>query len=431
MKTLQILTVILSISIYAAFRVFAQVSGCPNKNTITIKKLPDTGQTRKYSLNMGEDADYTINPPSLTVNPNGTVTDNVTGLMWQQADGGEMTFEQAAPYCSALRLGGFSDWRLPTCLELFSILNHSLVNPALDPAVFTRSAAEYWWTCETRIDDATKVWAANAGGGIGAHPKTETRSAGGTKSFNVRAVRTVTPPQTVQSRFVRTTFGTVSDVATGLMWLGNPLSDSLTWEQALAAARNLTTGGFSDWRLPNVKELQSLNDETALRPSVNTQIFSGFTTARYWASTTLPNQTSRAWFLDTEYGIVSYDDKTKRLRIVAVRGGLTTPTSVANEAVGFSPNNSCTLAPNPARDNVMLRTVGSPGRLVRWQLVNVLGVPLQKREWSFADSGEWHDEIKTADLASGAYYVIFETSNIQSTQNQVTERVMKLLLLAR
>lgn len=93
MKTLQILAVILSISIDAALQVLAQVSNCPDKNTITIKKLPDTGQTRKYSSSMGEDADYSLNPPSLTVNPNSTVTDNVTGLMWQQADGGEMTFE--------------------------------------------------------------------------------------------------------------------------------------------------------------------------------------------------------------------------------------------------------------------------------------------------------------------------------------------------
>ena len=62
-------------------------------------KLPDTGQTEHYTATYGEDADYLINPPSFTDNGNGTITDNITGLMWQKTDGGEMTYENAAVYC--------------------------------------------------------------------------------------------------------------------------------------------------------------------------------------------------------------------------------------------------------------------------------------------------------------------------------------------
>ena len=58
-------------------------------------RLPDTGQTTTYTTTSGEDADFIINPPSFTLNGDGPVTDNNTGLMWQQTDGGEMTWEQA------------------------------------------------------------------------------------------------------------------------------------------------------------------------------------------------------------------------------------------------------------------------------------------------------------------------------------------------
>ncbi|MFZ4621617.1 MAG: DUF1566 domain-containing protein, partial [Bacteroidota bacterium] len=148
---------------------------------VVIKKLPDTGQVTSYTSTYGEDADYSINIPSFTANGNGTVTDNTTGLMWQQTDGGEMTIEKASTYCDTLTLGGYTDWRLPTGLESFSILNHDKLNPAMDVTYFPKTIAEYWWTSERRADDATKAWATNAGGGIGAHPKSETISAGGTK----------------------------------------------------------------------------------------------------------------------------------------------------------------------------------------------------------------------------------------------------------
>jgi hypothetical protein len=54
----------------------------------SMKRLPDTGQTTSYTNTPGEDADYNINPPFYLNNGNGTITDTITGLMWQQVDGG-------------------------------------------------------------------------------------------------------------------------------------------------------------------------------------------------------------------------------------------------------------------------------------------------------------------------------------------------------
>ena len=81
----------------------------------TMLRLPDTGETTSYTSTFGEDNDYTINAPFFIDNGDGTVTDTITGLMWQKSDGGEMTIENARTYCSTLTLAGYSDWRLPKC----------------------------------------------------------------------------------------------------------------------------------------------------------------------------------------------------------------------------------------------------------------------------------------------------------------------------
>ena len=120
-------------------------------------KLQDTGQTGSFTNTAGEDSDYLMNTPSFTDNGDGTVTDNNTGLMWQKMDGGEMTFENAGAYCEYLSLGGYTDWRLPTGIELFSINNYNFVNPALNTVYFSQTQAQYWWSSETQIDDPARI----------------------------------------------------------------------------------------------------------------------------------------------------------------------------------------------------------------------------------------------------------------------------------
>ena len=288
--------------------------------TKTMLRLPDTGETTSYTTTPGADADYTIYPPFFIDNGNGTVTDTVTGLMWQKADGGEMTVENAAIFCDNLTLGGYTDWRLPNAHEGFSILNHGHTNPALDNTIFTTSTAQYWWSGDHQANDATRIWVTNAGGGIGNHPKSETISAGGTKRFHARAVRETHPPVVLPNRFTDTGDGTIKDHVTGLIWQQIPFSDTLTWEQALGYAENLVLAGQSDWRLPNIKELQSLNDENLFNPSVNPAFFSTIGVKKYWSSTTLPNQTGQAWYLDTRFGITTYRLKTQKNYLLAVRG---------------------------------------------------------------------------------------------------------------
>ena len=291
-------------------------------NVSSLLHLPDTGQTTDYTSTYGEDSDFTIHPPAYTDNGDGTISDKVTGLMWQQGDSGTQTWETATNYPSTLTLGGYSDWRLPTSHELYSIIRQGASNPALNTNFFPSTGAEYWWSRETQANDSNVIWVANSGGGIGNHLKTEAVGAGGTRKIHARCVRGASIPST-QHHFTDNGNGTVTDTDTGLTWQQAEIPAMKNWEGAINYALTNLLGGFSDWRLPNIKELHSLNDETLVLPSVSAAYFPGITSSRYWSSTSLHGTTNQAWFLDCQYGVTSYADKGSNYLVRLVRGGLT------------------------------------------------------------------------------------------------------------
>jgi hypothetical protein len=326
-------------------RLTAYAMGSPS-----LLKLPDTGQTVDATSTFGEDSDYTINPPSYKDNGDGTITDQVTGLMWQKVDAGETAWDNAVAKAGAVNTGGYTDWRLPTPTELFSIMNHNNGNPAaLNTTYFPSNpagAAEYWWTTDIYGADATKVWCVNAGGGLGPKPKSETLSAGGTFRYHARYVRGAKPGN--GHNYVNNLDGTITDLDTGLMWTQVP-GAATTWTGALTWAENLTLAGYSDWRLPNIKELQTLVDYTfttattaaAAVVPVNRVLFPTSTTpaAAYWSSTALRgggNQApTSAWLVEFgvttnvpaavgpargAQGIISYETMNQTHPVFAVRG---------------------------------------------------------------------------------------------------------------
>jgi hypothetical protein len=310
--------------------------------TKTMNLLPDTGQNTSYTTTFGEDNDYNINFPSYTNNGNGTITDNITGLMWQQADGGEMSIENAFIYADNLVLGGFSDWRLPSPSESFSILNHQNNNPAMNSTYFTTSAAQYWWTNAYQIGDATKIWTTNAGGGIGNKPKSETISSGGTFRYHARCVRDVATPTVIANHFTDNGDGTITDNLTQLIWQKAPNANLLTWENAIVYAESLSLASATDWRLPNIKELQSLNDESRSNPSINSTFFPAIGIKNYWSATTLPNQVLESWFWNTQFGITTYALKTSTNYVICVKGN---PTNLAVKSLDFK--SKIKIVPNP------------------------------------------------------------------------------------
>jgi len=93
--------------------------------------IVDTGQSNCYDNNSqvscaqsftGQDSQYKGNTPKYQDNGDGTVTDLVTGLMWQKDPGAKMTFDQAAAGADGFNLAGYNDWRLPAIKELYSLI---------------------------------------------------------------------------------------------------------------------------------------------------------------------------------------------------------------------------------------------------------------------------------------------------------------------
>ena len=369
------------------------VNGILNAQTVqkTMNNLPDTGQTTSYTATFGEDNDYNINVPSYTNNGNGTITDNVTGLMWQQGDSGELTIENGILYCDNLVLGGFSDWRLPNKEESMSILNLDRNNPALNTTYFPNTTAGYWWTSTVQYNNANEIWVTNAGGGTGPKLKTETISAGGTLKYHARAVRSSTIPTTI-TNFTDNNDGTITDNVTGLMWQKSPATTTYTWEQALAFAENLTAATYTDWRLPNIKELVSLNNETTNAPSINTTFFPTIASTRYWSSTTqfAPGSTS-AWFNDFQNsGITSYDLKTINHNVICVRG-IPSILNIDEVSDGVS---SIKVFPNPFTSKItMILATGNE----KFELYDSLGKLL------FV--GKYIDKHDFSNLKKGIYFL--------------------------
>ena len=117
------------------------------------------------------------------------------------------------------------------------------------------------------------------------------------------------------------------DHNTGLMWAANGedkgcnWGNQTDWSAAINWCNNLDFGGYTDWRLPNVRELQSIVDYGAFSPTIDTTNFVNAKSDYYWSSTTFDKVASSAWYVDFSDGDVHYNNKTSNNYVRAVRGG--------------------------------------------------------------------------------------------------------------
>jgi hypothetical protein len=118
---------------------------------------------------------------------------------------------------------------------------------------------------------------------------------------------------------------TVSDNRTGLMWLKDAsVGVPISWDAAVQYCADLTFGGYTDWRLPNANELESLVDYS--RGGSTTVLPEGhpFVDAArygYWSSTTLNSDTNKAFSVSFTRGSVDDSSKNSQLIVWPVRGG--------------------------------------------------------------------------------------------------------------
>ncbi len=233
----------------------------------------------------GQDAHHMGNTPSYSDNEDGTITDNVTGLMWQK-EFMLLSYNEALEMAEGFTLGGHSDWRVPNIKEGYSLIlfNGTDVStrdmneipkgaiPFIDTLYFdfaygangTRTIDSQLLTTSISIGSSERqklVFGVNlADGRIKSYPLV---SRGEEKKYMVRFVRGA--EKYGVNRFEELSNGTVSDLATGLMWQKSDSKKGLNWQEALEYAAKMNKKnylGHNDWRVPNIKELQSIVDYT-------------------------------------------------------------------------------------------------------------------------------------------------------------------------
>jgi hypothetical protein len=117
---------------------------------------------------MPNSQDFTVVLPNLegyTDNKDGTISDKVTSLMWQQTvSAPTYTWAAAVAYCQTLALGAHADWRLPAIIELVSIVDDGLYNPSLN-FIFSGVPFADFWSSTTVPASPPMAREVNFGGG--------------------------------------------------------------------------------------------------------------------------------------------------------------------------------------------------------------------------------------------------------------------------
>jgi hypothetical protein len=220
------------------------------------------------------------NEASYTDLGDGTVQDEVTGLIWERDPPGDSgTWDAALAYCDGLELGGKGDWRLPTRIEITSVLDYAKpgwVEAAFPgaPGAFHRSASDWILTIDQIGAGAGTdfAWAFNMSDGIvsNAYSKASdaryrcVRSEGTGEGPSEPAVQ---PP----NQYTAAAEGEVRDNYTGLVWEAGD-SDEVDHEGALDYCADLDLGGHA-WRLPSIRELATLVDEAKVGPAIDESVF--------------------------------------------------------------------------------------------------------------------------------------------------------------
>jgi hypothetical protein len=95
-----------------------------------------------------------------TDNGNETITDNNTKLIWQKAvTTDKYTWAGADDHCRSLSLGGKSDWRLPTVIELTSIVDYGQGDPSINGIYFPNTPFDdFFWTSTKWADSPSSAW---------------------------------------------------------------------------------------------------------------------------------------------------------------------------------------------------------------------------------------------------------------------------------
>jgi hypothetical protein len=333
--------------------------------------IPDSGLTKCYDDQneipcpkpgepfYGQAGNYTINEMSFTkMDNNGNdlpddaedwvmVRDNVTGLIWEikQAKDGVADYENPndadnkyswydtnpannlgytgnynggkntqafIEQLNQKQLGGFHAWRMPSLKELASIANLAKTNPAIDVIFFPADMSAFYWSSTSPAYNTSHAWGVNCDYGNDNHNAKDS-------SYYVRAVR---GGQCWSfDNLVINGDRTITDIASGMMWELETKNTKQTWKNAMDYCENASTAMYTDWRLPEQKEIRTIVNFTRYLPAMNIDFFHDTMSAFYWSSTSDASYTGRAWGVYFYYGSGNLNAKDSSYYVRAVRGG--------------------------------------------------------------------------------------------------------------
>ena len=282
---------------------------------------PDCGSHKWACWRMPNPASSTLPNRASTTDGGDSVHDNVTCLDWQKtAPTGTYAWDQAIAYCDGLTLAGHDDWRLPTRIELTSVVDYTQ-SPAIDrgsfpsaPGGFHKTASDWILTIRQTGAGAGRdfAWAFNVSDGIvsNAYSKATAsalRCVRGGGQGEAPSEPAVAPP----NQYTVIASGEVMDNYTGLVWQQGNSSVTMTFAEAGSYCTSLGLNGHT-WRLPSIRELATLVDEAQVAPSINRTMFPNTQYGArsndwYWASHLARGNTQAAWALNFDDGFTGFN----------------------------------------------------------------------------------------------------------------------------
>ena len=439
--------------------------------------VPQTGQTACYSVSdailtvipcagTGQDGDIKAGvawpDPRFTDLKNGTVTDNLTGLMWTKDanspgpvacnPAATKTWQGALDYAGCLNTNsylGYSDWRVPTVLELRGLVDMSHHNPVLPAGHPFTSVGDYmywsgtssafgptmgttawyfnmmngWQSSMSKTLDSNTVWPVRSGQ---LSPPAPTPKTGQTTSYSSRDDGALQPGVAWPiPRFIDEGNGSVTDKLTGLTWLKNAgCSSTSSWASALYQANTLANGvcGLTDgseagdWHLPNDKELLSLVDYGHSNPALPVgHPFTGLPAAApsigyaYWSSSSGSSSSSikkiNLAFGNAENVLLDTNN------VWPVRSGQSWSFGSLTLSVTATDHGTVQIGALGASNQIRLRNSGTTP--VAINAINLTGV--SPSQFTFVPGGSAPCENFTPTLETGAACTLLVTANPTTT----------------
>jgi len=311
-----------------------------------------TGQTTSYATGDDGDLETGVSWPAIrfTDNDNGTMTDNMTGLVWLKSLGTSVcSWENGITYCENLSTGG-NDWRMPNESEFRSLVHYGQSQPDiwLKDQGFSNVQSAYYWSSTTSAQDTNNVYCINYYGGNESYTESKTSL---TWHFIwpvcAESLNLPVSGQTIEyttgddgtykkgvafpsTRFRDNGDGTITDNMTGLMWMKNPNNtcgtvnsqEALFYVSLLNNVANTNNCGYTDWRVPNINELETLVNYSQTDSSVwlKSQGFENIKSNAYWSSTSFSARSDHTWVVNFNSGYGYYTPNIATNYVWPVRG---------------------------------------------------------------------------------------------------------------